>query len=573
MRRFASIDFLRGIAIVLMIFLHTITHVLDINGLLDQIDNLILVNIVAFIILPFLGGLAGFFLMVSAIGNMISMYRHLQAGKSVRDLVIRQIMGGVLLLIFAMISESILGIHGIIPNLMRSLDDVSAWDWSPIFYRAYHFETIHTIAWCIILNGIIQGILSRKDGWKNPKRLVKVYIILIVVVVAITPLLWWLVDLAIPGYPFADGVLNLKTGKYVSVQYPWLGVSEWWQFITDFFLAPIAGKEEPIFPYLAVSFMGSIIGIILAQNRDEVREKWLNFPKRTMKLGFIMFVIGSIGIAANLVLLIVEVNMDAALNLYIGLPFHRNWVPENPDIPSSVLPILGWLFQFLSLNGAAICLILVVVRVVEFRGRGKKFADKTRFFRRFGFVAFTMYNLQWVYLVIWFIISASIYGQPYLPLDWAGTFLTMAITFLILHGILLAWERVKYVGSLEWVMGTIASQIIPTRKVKGKWWQLGQLNVEEAFYNAEWLNVIEKDEIRHDKKADSMLTRKLARYGFLFFPISFITFIIVRKSIQTEGENKHLKRAKIYSLAGIIFFLAWLIPTLFLSLSDLGILL
>ncbi len=112
MRRFASIDFLRGIAIFLMLFLHTILHVLDIDGLLDQINDIPMINIVALIILPFLGGLAGFFLMVSAIGNMISMYRHLQAGRNIKDLAIRQIMGGVLLLIFAMISESMLSIHG-----------------------------------------------------------------------------------------------------------------------------------------------------------------------------------------------------------------------------------------------------------------------------------------------------------------------------------------------------------------------------------------------------------------------------------------------------------------------------
>ena len=566
MRRFASIDFLRGIAIFLMVFLHVITHVLDVDGLLAQIDNIVLINIVAFVVLPFLGGLAGFFLMVSAIGNMISMYRHLQAGRNVRDLVIRQIMGGVLLLIFAMISESFLSIHGAVANLMQTLDDTSAWNWQVILYRAYHFETIHTIAWCIILNGIVQGILSRNDGWKDPKRLMRIYIILIIVIVALTPLMWWLVDLSIPGYPWAD---NPVTG--VDVQYPYLGRSPWWEFITHFFLNAIAGREEPIFPYLAVSFMGSIIGIILAQDREVVRKEWSFLPKKAMKIGAIMFLIGSIGILTNMILLIVEVDMDAALNLYIGLPFHRNWVPENPSIGSSYLPILGWLFQFMSLNGAAICLIIVVVRVVEFRGRSKEFADKTKFFRRFGFIAFTIYNIQWIYFLIWFIISSTIYGQAYQPLDWAGTFLTMAITFLILHGILLLWEKVKYIGSLEWTMGTIAAQIIPTRKVEGKWWQLGQLNVDEAFYNAEWLNVIEKDEVNHEERVDSILTRKLARYGFLFFPISFITFIIARKSIQTEGENIHNKRAKLYSLAGIIFFLVWVILTCLFSLSDLGI--
>ncbi|MCK4816154.1 hypothetical protein KA005_10300, partial [bacterium] len=471
--------------------------------------------------------------MVSAIGNMISMYRHLQAGRNRRDLVIRQIMGGVLLLIFAMISESFLSIHGAVANLTKTLDDVSAWNWQVILYRAYHFETIHTIAWCIILNGIVQGILSRKDGWKNPNRLVKIYIILIVAIVALTPLMWWLIDLAIPGYPWAD---NPTTG--VDVQYPYIGRSQWWEFITLFFFNAIAGREEPIFPYLAVSFMGSIIGIILSQEKENIRP---NFPKRVMQIGFIVFFIGIVGLIINFGI----IGIDATLDLWIGLPFHRNWVPDHPNNP---VPLLGWLFQFMSLNGAAISLIMVVVRVVEFRGRGKEFADKTRFFRRFGFIAFTIYNIQWFYFLVWFIISSSIYGQPYLPLDWAGTFLTMAITFLILHGILLAWERVKYTGSLEWTMGTIAVQIIPARKIEGKWWRSGQLNVEEAFYDAEWLNVIEKDKIRHDLHADSKFAYKMSFFGFLFFPISFITYIIARGSKRTEQENTYNKRAIIISL-------------------------
>ncbi|MFX1499808.1 MAG: hypothetical protein ACFFDH_02455 [Promethearchaeota archaeon] len=566
MRRFASIDFLRGIAIVLMIFLHTINHVLDVQGFIDEIDNIALINIVAFIVLPFLGGLAGFFLMVSAIGNMISMYRHLQAGKNVRDLVIRQIMGGVLLLIFAMISESILGIHGAIANLMKSLDDVSAWNWQVILYRGYHFETIHTIAWCIILNGIVQGILSKNDGWKNPNRLIKIYIILIVVIITLTPLMWWIIDLVIPGYPWA---INPTTG--VEVQYPYIGKSQWWEFITLFFFNAIAGREEPLFPYLAVSFIGSIIGIVLAQDKEEVGKHYISFPKKLMQIGAIMFIIGSIGILVNIVLLITEVDIDAALDLYISIPFHRNWVPENPSIDSSYLPVLGWLFQFMSLNGAAICLIMVVVRLVEFRGRGKEFADKTRFFRRFGFVAFTMYNIQWFYFLVWFIVSSLIYGQPYLKLDWIGTFLTIAITFLILHGILLAWERIKYTGSLEWTMGTIAAQIIPTRKIEGKWWQLGQLNIEEAFYNAEWLNIIEKDKISHDLKADSKLSYKLSFLGFLFFPVSFITYILAKESKKTEQINTYNKRAILISLVGIVFFLMWLILSCLFSLGDLGI--
>jgi len=498
--------------------------------------------------------------MVSAIGNMISMYRHLQAGHSIRDLIIRQIMGGVLLLIFAMISESIFGIHGAVANLMKTLDDPSAWNWQVILYRGYHFETIHTIAWCIILNGIIQGILSKNDGWKNPSKLIRIYIILALIVIVLTPLLWWLVDVAIPGYPWA-----IDPNTEQAVQYPVLGRSPWWQFITHFFLNAIAGREEPIFPYLAASFIGSIVGIQLSRNREDVPQ---DFPKKVMKIGFIVFAIGIIGLLANLIVIMDTSGMDAMMETYIGIPFHRNWVPNHPNNP---VPFLGWLFQFMALNGTAICLIMVVVRLVEFRGRGQQFADKTRFIRRFGFIAFTLYNIQWLYFVSHYIISTIIYGEPYKLLDWSGTFMTMGLTFLMLEVIMLLWERVKYTGSLEWCMGTIAAQIIPARKSEQKWWQAGQLNVEGAFCYAEWLNIVENYEIAHEELKDSKLAFKLSFFGFLFAPLSFITFFIARGSKEKEPENKYNKRATIISSISIIFFILWLVLLLLFSMSDLGI--
>lgn len=74
-RRFASIDFLRGTAIVMMLVLHMVSDYLDIDAIFADFGNQGLINMLALAVLPFLGGLAGFFLAVSAIGNMVSMYR------------------------------------------------------------------------------------------------------------------------------------------------------------------------------------------------------------------------------------------------------------------------------------------------------------------------------------------------------------------------------------------------------------------------------------------------------------------------------------------------------------------
>ncbi len=553
MRRYASIDFLRGTAIVLMIFLHIISHVLDQNTLLPKINDLPMLQIVAFIILPFLGGLAGFFLMVSAIGNMVSMYRHLQAGKSVRELVMRQVIGGFLLLAFGMLTESTIGYLGATGNLILAIPNISTWNWQVILWRGYHFETISTIAWCIVLNGIVQGILSRNNRWKDTKKMVKNYAILAVIIVTMTPLMWWLADVIVPGYPYAT---NPNTGEWI--MYVYLGKSPWNDYITLFLLGPLAGHPEPVFPYLAASFLGSIVGIWMAQERHEIPK---NFPRRLLKLGFWMFFIGLIGVIIN-VAAVMSVNSEQGLNLYLLLWDHRYWVPQNG------VPFLGWLFQFLALNGVGISAIVLVIRLVEFRGKGAAFAAKTTFVRRFGFVAFTLYAYQFMFYFGWLIVS-SIFATPYAVLDWNLVFLVEIVSFGIIQIVLLLWERVKYVGSIEWLIAIIAAKIVPGKKPKGRGRDL--LAVDGAFYNVEWLNIIEEGEIDHTHNVESRLAARLSLWGFLFPPLSFLTLMVGMKAEKLEKVNRFTRFAKVVSIAGIIFFAVWVIFVSLFSLSTLGI--
>jgi len=148
MKRYASIDFLRGIAILMMLILHVISDILDVEAIFSDFDNAALINLIMLVVLPYLGGMAGFFLMISAIGNMVSMYKHLESGKSVESLVVKQVIGGVLLLIFAMLVESTIGYWGSFGVFIRNLNQPFSWD--STLWRWNTFETIHTIAWCII---------------------------------------------------------------------------------------------------------------------------------------------------------------------------------------------------------------------------------------------------------------------------------------------------------------------------------------------------------------------------------------------------------------------------------------
>ncbi|MHA1734124.1 MAG: hypothetical protein ACTSU5_19450 [Promethearchaeota archaeon] len=574
MRRFASIDFLRGLAIFLMIFLHVIMFTLD-YSIVDSINTLPLINIVAFVVLPFMGGLAGFFLLVSAMGNMVSMQRFLQAGKPVKDLAVRQVMGGVLLLVFAVLTEAWIGYHGALGDAIRLNPNAA----ETIYWRGHHMETIHTIAWCIILNGIVQAILSREGRWKDTKNVVKVYVLLAVVVVALTVPMWMLASAIVPGYPYATyASMGLANSDRI-VQYPLEGVTNFWQYIGLFFLAAVAGHPEPVFPYLAISFVGSIIGIYMSKEREEVPR---DFPRNMIGIGFAMFIVGVVGSLVTLVAVMNVHGMDQMLTTYLRIWDHRAYAPDGPGKTWW----FGWLFQFLALNGAGICMSMLVIRLVEFRGKGEQFAEKTKFVRRFGFVAFTVYNYQFLYFFPIMQLNLALGREPYALFSWSGILPLVAISLLLIHGVLVLWEKVKYVGSLEWCIGTLAAVLIPARKVKAeggekpKWWQLGQLDVEGAFYKPEWLNIVEASEVEHDQLKESKLSWKLSLAGLLtlvpllgicMIPVAFIAFRIARDSATTEKENSFNRRAKILTLVELAVGTLWLVMGFTLSLSSLGV--
>ncbi len=204
MKRFASIDFLRGLALLIMLILHTTTYALDVDQLTNNLGSIALMNYIIIIVFNFFGGLAGLFLMVSATGNMISMMKNYQKGISNKDILYKQVVGGILLLIFGMLTEGVIGYQGTLGEFFLHMGVISQAKWSAYvldltLWRGWHIETIHTIAWCMIVNGIVQGILCSHDNWKNPKRLVKIYAILAILVLVVTFPIWQLVQNAMGG--------------------------------------------------------------------------------------------------------------------------------------------------------------------------------------------------------------------------------------------------------------------------------------------------------------------------------------------------------------------------------------
>ncbi|MHA1112048.1 MAG: hypothetical protein ACTSRE_13150 [Promethearchaeota archaeon] len=577
MKRYASIDFMRGIAILLMIILHTISDLLDVDGLLAKINNIPFINVIALVVLPFLGGLAGLFLLVSAISNMISMQKQLMKGRSPGMLALRQVITGFIIYVFAALSESTIGYWGGIGSLARSLNQPIMVNWDTILTRWGTFEAIHCIAWCVIINGLIHGIISVSGLWKKPKVQMGIYAFLAVGVLAATKFVWVGISNVYPGFPWATtGPFLGKnlTLVYYDVFQPHLIKNTFAEVAKGWFYGLWAAPMQPLFPYLAVSFIGSIIGIALAQPKEAI---FKGFTKTVLIVSALMFLIG----ATFIILMVVKViptSFDDAATLYQHISYHRHWFPDNPRLGSYVTE-WSWLWQFMAVNGWGLMATMTMIYMVEFRGKGKKFAERTKFVRRFGFTAFTNYNSQYIFPFTNFWVPQIFLGlSAYAKTEWFGVALQISVVLLTYQVIMRVWEKSNYRGSLEWFMGTIGYYVMPVKKPEAlkmkKWYEKGDLAVEQAFYNPEWLNVVEETEDYHRSKRDSRIVLIFAIASFivpLFLPFTVGLLFVTLKTIKKEGKNKKNKAALILSIIGTVLTVAFSVALFIFSPSQFGI--
>jgi hypothetical protein len=591
-RRFATLDFARGLAIFLMIALHTLSLALNKTELLADIDNLPLINLVALVIIPFYGGLAGLFLLVSSISNMVSMYRNHEKGTTIKNIVVKQVASGLLLLFFAMVCEAIIGYHGAVGNFFKMLDDPASYfdynpaanyehwegavdyNWQAILWRWNHFETINTIAWCLILNGLVQGALAKTIGWKNRKKIMIAYAVLAVVVVGLTKPVWELVKVILPGYPFE---FIPETGNVAYT--PVIGQDVWWRIITAPFLSTLAAPMEPIFPYLAVSFIGSIVGIEITKPKEE-RNK--HFPRNMLLIGLGMFVVGTVGVILVIVRIIGTQDFDTAIEIYQLIPYHRHWSPDYQNY----IPPFAWLAQFLCLNGYSLVLIMFLFRLIEYRGKSKSFSEKTKIMRRFGTVAFSNYSYQWLSFIVYFFTSWAITSKPYGKLFWGGTIVTIIAALGVYSLLLWGWEKINYVGSLEWMIRLIANNVIPARKERYgpevNWWKKGEIEVEKIFYKPKWISLQnpgkeeeeKREEIIREQKKNSTFGLTLAIIGLvtvIFNAASIFGLFVTMDARKKEGKNKKNTAALVLSIIGCVAFVAFYVVCFTVKIGTLGL--
>jgi hypothetical protein len=485
------------------------------------------------------------------------MYRRLENGQPTNTLIMQQVIGGALLVLFAMLTEAVTGYNGAFGIFVRDLGGTyrwatylqiaaSRWNW---------FETIHTIGWCVILNGLIQGIISRKEQWKNVSHQIRTYLIIASVMVILTIPVWIGVSKLVPGYPWLQ---SSTTGGQLYL--PQIGVAPIGYLLASPFLAALAAPMEPIFPYLAISCIGSIIGIVMCQRPDRIPK---HFVKKVLVAGLIAFTVGIIGVIFTMVGVMQAAGFKNGIELWLDLSHFRSWFPDNiSQSYGEFLSPLSWLWQFLALNGFATMFAMLIIYLVDWRGFGSEFSRSkpVQFVRRFGFAAFSNYNNQWLYYLGWIGVSLLLTGERRIKLDWNGTLLVLVVSLVLYYLVMRGWEKIKYLGSIEWMIGTLGAALTPARwqpeSIRNlKWYQKGQLDVQGSFYKVESVSVVTPDASYHAQLQDSRLIAKLTKislFSIIFLPFTVVTLLLARNIQKKEGLNPMVKTAIRLSWIGTI---------------------
>ncbi|NHJ31314.1 MAG: DUF1624 domain-containing protein [Asgard group archaeon] len=415
--RIASLDFTRGLAIFLMTFFHGFNHVFDPSWFTSEpsaiFDVIHPVAIAPIGFLVYLGTWNSFFLLVSITVNTLGMVKSAQKGSNLEKILWRRMITGVFLFIADYIIEAFL-YYGYFGGGIKN----GSWsDVSRFWKHFFGIRTLQIIAWSIIITSIINYFLLRKNGHRKYVRNMIVFGTLALSVLVSTHFVQNAVDNMPWELPL--GYDPTKPG------WPDIGVQEYNASFKTWIFVQIAGGLEPFFPYLCTAFVGAMIGLTVTLEKP---------PK------YITPIFGSTGLLMMIL---------GAVLIAIGFPFVF-------DTRSS-LPV------FMLQLGGQTGLLMLFFRRVEFKGRGRVFANNwmSREFRLWSMASLSIYALE-----IFDIIPASFmnliagryvghnfllrtFNQPH-QMGYALLYALFSLTCYI--GLVRVWSLINFTGSFEWFL-------------------------------------------------------------------------------------------------------------------------
>jgi hypothetical protein len=318
-------------------------------------------------------------------------------------------------------------------------------DYGRLWEYFFRIKTLEVIAWSMIITSIITYLLLRKDGVQKFKKNMIVYGIITVIILTMTNFVHNWVDQmpwqTFNGIGWPDNDVQILNASFKS-----------WA------MTNIAGNIEPLFPYLATASVGAMLGLALAN------------PEKMKKLPLW-------GFTTSIVLILLGVILAL-----VGIDFTFYF---RPTISTFCIQLGGQLF-----------LIILILRLVEYRGRGEKFANRriVKITRRWGMIALSMYTLE----IFDFIPELSLnlivgnrrglnFFDRIFGFETISYALLVGLYCMIWYEILVRlWSRINYIGSMEWLM--IKLQIAGSKQSSQR------LNTDLMLNKMEWesFNLLEK---------------------------------------------------------------------------------
>jgi predicted acyltransferase len=331
LERIASLDFQRGLAIFLMIFVHGAANIIDYSYIEEDptiVKDLPIPIILIFVVLAFFAVWNSYFLLISVTVNSYSMVRGIENGKEPERIVLKQCLTGFGLLLVNMIHQSFMatGYFGIA---------IITGDWSntyPLWNGFFNMGTLRIIGLSLIISSIVLYFILKNNGHKKFYRNILILGILALVFIIPSQFIHnWIDGLnwIVPG--------NLPIGSEFTFNNVWPNVE--FQALNASFkswtCSLIAGDVMPIFPYFGSAFIGAIIGLSLANPKEAKR-----LPLKGGLSG--VFIIG----------------LGVLLIFLTSFTF------------GTTRPPIG---NYLFMLGGQLCTLFLFLWLVEYRGKSQKF--------------------------------------------------------------------------------------------------------------------------------------------------------------------------------------------------------
>jgi hypothetical protein len=421
MKRIQSLDILRGIAMLGLVFMHAFEK----TGyqIMANIFNYPLGVVLSLGLILYFASWRGLFLIISGVGSAYSFQKAVDNGKSPHKLFINRCLWSIILFLQGMAIQIFWnpynGFYGVFFGA-KGMDviNLGGLQWS---------DAVQTIAVGLFLTSLTHYILvltkARKKQW-----------ISLVVNLVIMIIIFGTTQVVIDGVLTHFGWTSLKS--LYSAPVANFGDRLKWMFY-----AVLVGEQEPLFPYVATFFLGSAIGIFLTT------------PKATKKnvILYSLFLGG--------VIIIVSIIVGALMKFPFGFGI----------LPEMWFLLLG--------TGIQVWVLMLFLWVFDYSKHAQQLTKYTKTVRKAGILSLTIFTLQALDYIprLFLTVGSNLlylagWGEPMNFLSNGGSlnigaaFLASFVVLFFWIGLIAIWEKINYALTFDWIF-EILRELIAWQKI------------------------------------------------------------------------------------------------------------